>query len=153
MPFFLPNELIEFEYLGGEESDTKIAESYRNDLDFAFFVVNFHYTKKDYDDLTPTQIAFIKKAWETKIVSDSQLVNAAVINAIVNANRKKGKRFKPLWQKKPKKVDKDEMRGRLEAVKRHDEKVGKGWVEKIYQANGKLSELKARKNGKRNSIG
>lgn len=69
-------------------------------IDFAFFVANFGYTRSDYDNLTLTERAFIFKAWEDKQVVESTLIDKAVFNATVNANRKKGKKIHPLWEKK-----------------------------------------------------
>ena len=47
----------------------EIAEPYQKDIDFAFFVVNFGYSRSDYDALTPREIVFIRKArwWQTAI--------------------------------------------------------------------------------------
>lgn len=60
LPFFLPRRLIEFEYFSSEEADQEymeIAESYQKDIDFAFFVVNFGYSRSDYDALTGLTLA------------------------------------------------------------------------------------------------
>lgn len=46
---FIPGQLIEYEYFQGEketEEHRKMAKPYLEDMDFAFFVVNFGYTKK-----------------------------------------------------------------------------------------------------------
>lgn len=106
-------------------------------MDFAFFAVNFGYSKADYQALTATEKAFIMKAYEDKVVSDSTLLAMAVNNAINNALRKKGKRAVKLWKKKNHTVvDKEAMQLSIKQIIRHEEKAGKGWVEKIYKANG-----------------
>ena len=103
MSFFLPSRLVDLEYLSDDEVDDqyeKIAEPYLEDIDFAFFVVNFGYTKKDYESLTKREKAFIYKAWENKVVSDSYNTYNACFTAFYNANRKKNKRALKLWKKK-----------------------------------------------------
>lgn len=106
-------------------------------MDFAFFVVNFGYSKADYQALTPTEKVFIMKAYEDKVVSDSTVLAMAVNNAISNALRKKGKRPVKLWKKKNHAVlDKEAMQLNIKQIIKHEEKTGKGWVEKIYKANG-----------------
>jgi len=113
---------------------------------FAFFAVNFGYTKADYEALTPRDMAFIYKAWENKIVSDTTHLRNAVLNAVSNALRKKGSKFRDLWQKKAKKVNQEMVDENLEIMKQVEEKEGKTWVEKLYKANG-LSSLKIKKEG------
>lgn len=141
MPFFLPRRLIDFEYLptGGKEDDEE-AKRYRFDTDFAFFVVNFHMSRADYESLTQTEKAFIMKAYENKIVTETTLINNAVANAVANVNRKKGKRWNPLWKKRPKKSDTEELKTIMAKVKREDS--DKSWVEKIYANNGRLPQLR-----------
>lgn len=113
-------------------------------MDFAFFAVNFGYTKRDYGDLTPREAAFIRKAWESKQVSDSTLIRNAVLNAVSNALRKKNSRFRELWKKLSKPVDKDMAESNLKTVMEIEEKEGKSWIDRIYKANG----IKRRKGGK-----
>lgn len=106
-------------------------------MDFAFFVVNFGYSKADYEALTITEKAFIMKAYEDKVVSDSTVLAMAVNNAINNALCKKGKRTLKLWKKKNHAVaDKEAMKLSIKQIINHENKEGKGWVEKIYKANG-----------------
>ncbi|NBI08247.1 hypothetical protein D3Z33_15410 [Senegalia massiliensis] len=139
MPFFIPSQLVEFEYLGGGERDLeyeKLAKDYQKEIDFAFFVTNFNYTKEDYLDLTPKEKMFIMKAWETKLVSDSTHMRNAVLNAVNNAMRKKNKKFVDLWKKKQKKLDKELARNNLKIVQKLEKDNDKSWVEKIYKANG-----------------
>lgn len=143
MPFFLPSRLIDFEYFGSSGQNSQydeIAKDYEKDIDFAFFVVYFHYTKNDYEALTPKERLFIYKAWEDKTVSDSYNLRNAVNNAIVNANRKKGKKAIPLWKKKQKRLDKNVAEENMKLVENAEIKDGKGWVGMIYAANGMKME-------------
>ena len=138
MPFFLPRRLVEFEYLNGVEKDyeyEEIAKDYQNEIDFAFFVVNFGYSKEEYESLTAKEKLFIYKAYENKIVTNTTLIRDSVLNAINNALRKKGKKFQALWKKKQKLVDKDILKEHLKIVEETEAKEGKSWVDKIYKAN------------------
>ncbi len=114
----------------------KIAEPYRKDIDFAFFAVNFGYSRKDYEDLTPREALFIRKAWEDKLVSDNTLMRNAVLNAVSNALRKKNARFRELWKKVQAPVDMESAKENMRIVSEIEEKEGKNWVDKILQANG-----------------
>lgn len=113
-----------------------MAEPYLNEIDFAFFVVNFNYTKRDFDELTPKEKAFIRKAWEDKILLDTQLINKAVINAIVNTNRKKGKRYIDLWEES-KEISEEQKEDYRKMIKEIESNKDKSWVDKIYKANGR----------------
>lgn len=138
MSFFLPGRLIDLEYLKGDSDPEyeKIAEPYRNDMDFAFFAVNLGYSKSDYEELTPREVVFIRKAWEEKLVSDNTLMRNAVLNAVSNALRKKNARFRELWKKLAIPIDKERAEEHLKVVYEVEEKEGKGWLEKILSANG-----------------
>lgn len=105
-------------------------------MDFAFFAVNFHYSRSDYNALTPTEKAFIYKAWEDKTVSDSTLMRDAVLNAVSNALRKKHSSFKKLWKKLQRKADKEKARDDMKIAAEIEEKEGKSWVDKVYKAAG-----------------
>lgn len=149
LPFFLPGRLIDFEYFSTDGSDSQydeLAKPYRNDIDFAFFVVNFGYSKADYEALTPRERLFIYKAWESKIVSDTTHMRNAFMNGYVNARRKKNKRIIPLWKKKRKRADKNMVNDNLQIIKENLRKEGRSWVELIYKANG----MKKRKGEKDN---
>lgn len=104
-------------------------------MDFAFFAVNFGYSKADYSALTPAEKLFILKAYEDRVVSQSTLMANAVLNAIGNAMRKRGKPFLKLWRKKPQRTDKEMQENRIEKVLAQEERSGKAWVEKIYREN------------------
>lgn len=138
MPFFLPERLIGFEYIGGEPDPEyeKLAKGYQNEIDFAFFAVNFGYSKRDYADLTSREKAFILKAYEEKIVTDSTLLRNAVLNAVSNALRKKGRKFKDLWKKRPKHLDSEKANENLNIVLEVEKKEGKSWIDRVLKANG-----------------
>lgn len=135
MLFPVPKRLVEFEYLGSDEIDEEydeLAKDYLNEIDFAFFVVNFGYTKSDYNQLTPTEKLFIYKAYENKVVGDTTLIRNAVLNATVNANRKKNKKFIELFKKKNKQVDKQVIEDNISVIKEVEEKEGRDWINKLY---------------------
>lgn len=114
----------------------KIAEPYLKEIDFAFFVTNFGYTKSDYEQLTPKEIAFIKKAWEDKMVSDSYNMYNAMFKASYNVQRPKRKRALKLWQKsRTKKADMEVVQDNLRIVKEVEQNEGMNWVKQIYKAN------------------
>ncbi len=114
----------------------KIAEPYLKEIDFAFFVTNFGYTKSDYEQLTPREIAFIKKAWEDKMVSDSYNMYNAMFKASYNVQRPKRKRALKLWQKsRTKKADMEVVQDNLRIVKEVEQNEGMNWVKQIYKAN------------------
>nr|DAG31496.1 MAG TPA: hypothetical protein [Caudoviricetes sp.] len=112
-----------------------MAKPYQEDIDFAFFVVNFGYTKADYNALTERERMFIYKAYENNLVSQSTLLRDAVFNAVNNALRKKGKRFQKLWKKRPKKANKELVNTNLQTVQEIEQRE-KGWIDIIYKANG-----------------
>lgn len=115
----------------------KLAEPYRRDIDFAFFAVNFGYSKKDYEELTPREVFFIRKAWEDKLVTDSYMTYNAVFTATYNVTRKKNKKALKLWKKsKVQKADIETARDNLQIVHEVEGKEGKGWIDRILEANG-----------------
>ena len=114
----------------------EIAEPYQKDIDFAFFVVNFGYSRSDYDALTPREIAFIRKAWESKMVADSYNMYNADFTAYFNANRPKRKKGLKLWNKKKvKKADMEVILDNLKIIRDVEKTEGTGWVDAIYKAN------------------
>lgn len=121
-----------------------MAKPYKDVMDFAFFAVNFHYSKEDYLSLTPVERAFILKAREEKIVSETTLIRDAVLNAVSNALRKKSARFKKLWKKIQAPSDKEKAHEDIRIVQEIESKEGKGWIAKILEANG----IKRKKGGK-----
>ena len=112
-----------------------MAKPYQDQIDFAFFVVNFGYSKEDYNALSETEKLFIRKAWENYTVSWSTLVRDAVFNGVGNALRKKGKWFQKLWKKRARKADKDLIRENTKTIMEIEEHE-KGWIDRIYKANG-----------------
>lgn len=104
-------------------------------MDFAFFAVNFGYSKADYESLTLTEKAFIRKAYEDKAVMSTSLLNKAVANAVSNVMRKKGKRPIKLWKKRRSTiVDKTIMQNTIKGVIENERRCGKSWIKKIYRA-------------------
>ena len=138
MPFFLPGRLVSLEYIKGEPDPEfdKLAEPYRRDMDFAFFAVNLNYSKRDYEELTPREAVFIRKAWEDKLVSENTLMRNAVLNAVSNALRKKNSRFRELWKKVSRPVDKEQASENVKTAHEIEKKEGKGWIDRILEANG-----------------
>ena len=113
-----------------------MAKPYRDVMDFAFFAVNFGYSRADYDALTPAEKAFILKAWETKTVSDTTLIRDACLNAISNGLRKKHAKFRKLWRKAQPLADRDTAEEDIRTVQEIEEKEGKGWIDRILKVNG-----------------
>lgn len=144
MSFFLPKCLVDFEYfepsIRNSDYDRE-AEPYLNDIGFAFFAVNFGYSKADYDALTPREIAFIYKAWENKKVSDSLSIYNSVFTAVFNANRSKKQRALKLFKKRNEYDENvlDENKKIIEQTSKNDG----DWISKIYEANN----LKIKKGG------
>lgn len=139
LSFFLPSRLIEFEYFQSEPDPEydRIAEPYLKEIDFAFFAVNFGYSKSDYEELTPKERAFIYKAWENKIVSDSYHEYNAMFTATYNANRPKRKRALKLWKKsKVRHADMEAIADNLQVIREVDKKEGNAWVSRIYEKLG-----------------
>lgn len=118
-----------------DETFLTLSAPYRQEMEFAFFAVNFGYSKRDYADLTAWDKAFIYKAYETKVVSETSLIRDAVLNAVVNALRKKGKRFVKLWKKRQRRADKNISRNNLRTILDIEQKET-GWIDRIYQENG-----------------
>ena len=135
MPFFLPRKLTDLEYLGSDQTPDEEAKRYRLDTDFAFFVVNFHMSRADFESLTPTEKALIMKAYENKVVMETQQMNNAVANAVANVMRKKGRPWRPLWKKKPQKADTKELAQLARDIQKKDK--DKSWVDRILSANKK----------------
>ena len=138
MPFFLPSRLVDFEYFGTAENNAeyeKVAKPYQREIDFAFFVVNFGFTKADYEALTPKEIVFIYKAWENKKVSDLYDMYNAVSTAVYNVQRPKNKKALQLLKKRSQKANMDSIKQNLAIIREMENKKDYSWVEKIYKAN------------------
>lgn len=114
----------------------EIAKPYLKEIDFAFFAVYFGYTKSDYEQLTPREIAFIRKEWENKMISDSYNIYNAVFKATYNVHRQKRKKALKLWQKvQVRKADMEVVHDNLQIVKEVERKEGNSWIEQIYKRN------------------
>lgn len=113
------------------------AKEYHRLIDFAFFVANFNYTKAQYDALTSVEKLFIRKAWENKQVLETSLINNAMVNALGNLHRKKGKKWIRLWNPKPKQTNREAQQDNLALIEQMEKEQGKGWVELLYKSIGK----------------
>lgn len=107
-------------------------------MDFAFFAVNFGYSKSDYEQLTPREVRFIYKAYEDMVVSQSYRIYNAVYTAFYNANRPKRKRALKLFKKKGAKISREQQKETLDAVLESQKNDG-NWVARLYKENGFVS--------------
>lgn len=102
--------------------------------ELAFFVVNFGYTKRDFEELTMTERLFVMKAWENKKILDTSLTAKAFFNAYANANRKKNSKPMPLWKKKKEnKYNIIELKKQFDDVLEHENNSSKDWVKMLYE--------------------
>ena len=71
------------------------------------------------------------------MVFESTILRDAVMNATYNVNRKKSKPFKKLWARivKLTKGEKTKQKDAVSTIK-EIEKKERGWINKIYAANG-----------------
>ena len=81
---------------------------------------------------------FIRKAYEEKVVFDSTVIRDAVMNAVYNVNRKKGKKFKKLWTLIGKLTNSEQqtLKVNREKILKIEREQPTDWVKKIYQVNG-----------------
>lgn len=131
--------MIGLEYLQGSSDAEyeKLAEPFHKEMDFAFFASNFGYSKADYNAITKKEQAFLIKAIETRIVSQTTLMYNAIYTAVYNAMRPKNKRALKLWIKpKTQRANMQTASENLRIVNEVEEKEGKGWIDQIYRANG-----------------
>ena len=141
MPFFLPRQLVEFEYFGNSEGEVDesyqaLTEGYERDIDFAFFFVNFGTSKKDFMELTKRDKVFIRKAWEEKEVRESTFLRNAVMNAVSNAMRDRKQPFRELWTKKNQPANFEIIEVNLETIEESNQNDKFDWVAEVYKANG-----------------
>lgn len=88
-------------------------------------------------ELTPAEKAFIIKAWENRLVSESYNIYNACFTAFYNANRPKRKRALKLWKKKSvSKADMNVITENLSIIREVEKKEGTAWVDLIYEKNG-----------------
>lgn len=152
--FFIPPGLIDYEYfdtqpISGEQKQER--EPFQREIELAFFMTEFGLSKRDYEDLTPAEIAFIMKAWEEKTVRNTTYIRDAVYNATINANRKKRARFIKLWRKTGKiKEDKvQDYKEKITKIEDIEKAEGKSWLEKVFAGAG----IKNKRNKKEKSGG
>ena len=95
-------------------------------------------SKKEYGELTPAERAFVYKAWEEKTVRDTTYIRDAVLNAEYNVNRKKGKKFRKLWNPvgSPTQTQKRSYEDTKKKILQMEKERPTNWVDKIYEANG-----------------
>lgn len=117
-------------------------------MDFAFFAVNFGYSKYDYEQLTPREKAFIYKAWENKLISDTTFMYNAVFTATYNVNRPKRKRALKLWKKiSVRKADIETVKESMRIIRDVEQSEGRDWVRLIYEMNNMKMPERVMKNG------
>lgn len=125
--------MIGFRYLNtAADDETRIkAGEFQREIDLAFFIVNFGFSKREYMELTPRERMFVYRAWEDKLVRDSQLNHDATLLAEANAHRKRGRSIKPLWTKRGQ-VNPEEMQRLIHKEKTQQEQKGiKGILSRI----------------------
>lgn len=113
-----------------------MARSYSYERDLAFFVVNFGFSKREYNEFSETEKMFIRKEYESKLVNDMTHMRNAVLNAVNNALRKKNKKFIELFKKKNEKVDKEYNLKAVDVIIEIENRDGKSWVDRIYRESG-----------------
>lgn len=101
-------------------------------------MTEFHFTKADYESLTPAEVAFIMKAWEDKLVRDTTYNRDAVLNAVVNGLRKKRQKFRKLWRKAGTMTEdqQTDMRQKIRTIEKIEKESGKGWLDIILKNAG-----------------
>lgn len=122
----------------------ELAKPYSYEMDMAFFVVEIGMSKAEYDKLTEVEKMFIRKAHENKFIKDTEWDRNATLNAEINANRGKNKRFVELFPK-TNKADMEYNETAIQNIHEIEETQGKGWVDKVYQANGMKKPISKRK--------
>lgn len=71
------------------------------------------------------------------MISENYLTYNAVFTATYNVNRKKNKKALKLWKKsKVQKADIETVQDNLKIVHEVEGKEGKGWIDRILEANG-----------------
>lgn len=95
-------ELTRFEYFGTRQlppEKAKAASMFRRESDYAFFAARLGWTPDQYGSLTPVELSFVRKEFETMTVRDSEIMQHAVEVAVANVLRKKGRKLLELWKK------------------------------------------------------
>lgn len=109
-------------------------------MDFAFFAVNFGFSKSEYEELTPREINFLYKAYENRMVSQSYMLYNAVFTAMYNVNQPKNRRMLKLFHKqKTQKADMQVVEDNMRIVEETDINDG-NWLERLYRESGIFKE-------------
>ncbi|EPF1794469.1 phenylalanine racemase [Listeria monocytogenes] len=130
--------------------DNEMNHDFDLEKQFAFFVVNFQMSKRDFEELTEVEKNFIMKEWENKVIFESTMLRNAVLNAEQNLNRKRNSRFIDLHKKRQKKADVNYTVNALQAIFENEAKEGKAWIDRIYGANGLRRPKNKEERGKMN---
>lgn len=86
--------------------------------------------------MTPREKAFIYKAWENKVVSESYHIYNAVFTATYNVNRRKNKKALKLWRKASvQKADMEVIQDNLRIIREVEQTEGRSWIAKVLRAN------------------
>lgn len=105
------------------------------DIDFAFFAAELGYTRRQYEELTPRDKAFIRKAWEDRIVRETNTLHSVIYSAVLYTKPKKSgrlRKFKPFWKKNAPKATEEMKQEALQLEAREKEK-GFAWINKILR--------------------
>ena len=86
--------------------------------------------------MTEIERAFIRKEFESRTVFQTTQTRDAFMNAYINARRKKNASFVDLYKKKQEKADKEYNNNAIRIIEEMEEKQGKSWIDKIYNASG-----------------
>ena len=99
--------------------------------------------------MLPKERLFLLKAYENKLVTQTELMYKACFTAFYNASRPKRKKALKLWTKPPKKANMQEVNNAIDIVKAVEAKEGDSWIRRVYQANGlKYTQKRGKANGK-----
>lgn len=138
----LPND---YEPTPDDLKYAELARDFSYEMELAFFVVEVGVSRDEFDSYTEKEKLFIRKAHESKFIKDTTWKRNASLNAQVNANRKKNKRFIELFPKKQVLVDKDYNENAIKNILDIEKNKGKSWVDKVYKANGMKKPIYKRK--------
>lgn len=114
-----------------------MAEPYRRQLNYAYIAANLGYSKLEYYDLTPLELALLPRAIEQRTVGNIYAMYRACYAAFYNVLRKKGKRaLKPITKGRVQRADMEVVRENIEIARQVIAQEGDAWVARVYQANG-----------------
>ena len=132
----MESELPDYDPTPHDLKMAELAQPFSFERELAFFMVQIGLSRSDYESLTEKEKMFIRKEYENKFMKDTTWLRNAVLNAEVNAHRGKYKKFLELFPKKPRKADKKYNENAMQIILEMEKRNGKGWVDKIYKANG-----------------